>query len=127
MVMCVARVDLAARPELYNVDAVGYESLMLGLFTIWRGQFATREKPNELTVGFSRDGFNWDRPFRQTFLPVTDRQGDWSEGNVQSAGGVCLVVVAAPSEQRHRRHHTADSYGRTDKCSPVELDHTDPR
>lgn len=36
-----ARVDLATRPELYNVDAAGYESLMLGLFTIWRGQFAS--------------------------------------------------------------------------------------
>jgi hypothetical protein len=26
------------QPQLYNLDAVAYESLLLGLFTIWRGQ-----------------------------------------------------------------------------------------
>lgn len=36
------RVDLGSRPELYNLDAVAYESLLLGLFSIWRGsQIAT--------------------------------------------------------------------------------------
>ena len=28
-----------------------------------------REKINEVTVGFSRDGFHWDRPDRRSFLP----------------------------------------------------------
>ena len=50
---------LALAPELYNLDCVAYESLMLGLFTIWRGESSTREKINEVTVGFSRDGFHW--------------------------------------------------------------------
>ncbi len=31
------REDLKVEPQLYNFDAVAYESLMLGLFTIWRG------------------------------------------------------------------------------------------
>jgi hypothetical protein len=36
--MDAGRVDLAPRPELYNLDAVAYESVMLGLFCMWRGQ-----------------------------------------------------------------------------------------
>jgi hypothetical protein len=80
------------RPELYNLDCVGYESLMLGLFTIWRGETLLREKINEIEIGFSRDGFNWDRPVRSTFIGVSQKEGDWNWANVQSAGGCCLVV-----------------------------------
>ena len=80
------------RPELYNLDCVGYESLMLGLFTIWRGETGVREKINEIELGFSRDGFHWDRPDRSTFLGVSQKEGDWNWANVQSAGGCCLVV-----------------------------------
>ena len=80
------------RPELYTLDCVGYESLMLGLFTIWRGETLLREKVNEITIGFSRDGFHWDRPDRSTFLGVSQHEGDWNWANVQSAGGCCLVV-----------------------------------
>ena len=29
---------------------------------------------------------------RKAFIPISDRQGDWNWGNVQSAGGCCLVV-----------------------------------
>jgi len=65
---------------------------MLGLFTIWRGQPRDRAKPNEVCLGFSRDGFRWDRPDRRAFIPVSEKQGDWNWGNVQSAGGGCLVV-----------------------------------
>ena len=87
-----ARAGLAARPELYNLDCVGYESLMLGLFTIWRGESLVREKINEIEVGFSRDGFHWDRPHRSTFIGVSDTPGAWNWANVQSAGGCCLIV-----------------------------------
>jgi len=80
------------RPELYNLDCVGYESLLIGLFTIWRGEWDHREKANEVCVGFSRDGFHWFRPVRSAFVPVSDRVGDWNWANVQSAGGCCLVV-----------------------------------
>lgn len=79
-------------PELYNLDCVAYESVILGLFDIWVGQKIHRPKPNYLTVGFSRDGFHWDRTSRKPFIPVSDRKGDWNWGNVQSAGGCCLVV-----------------------------------
>ena len=79
-------------PELYNVDAVAYESLMLGLFAIYRGEDSDREKPNELCIGFSRDGFHWSRPTHEAFIPVSNRQGDWNWANVQSAGGVCVIT-----------------------------------
>lgn len=79
-------------PELYNLDAVAYESVMVGLFGLFRGEGSDREKPNELCVGFSRDGFHWSRPTHEPFIPVSNRQGDWNWANVQSAGGVCLVA-----------------------------------
>jgi len=85
-------------PQLYNHDAVGYESLMVGLFAIWQGPpngvcaKLNIQKRNELLVGFSRDGFHWYRPDRQRFLTVNPTEGAWNWGNVQSAGGCCLIV-----------------------------------
>lgn len=86
------RQDLGTPCELYNLDAVAYESLLIGLFDIWRGQPENRAKPNELCIGFSRDGFHWTRPSHEAFLPVSETVGDWNWANVQSAGGCCLVV-----------------------------------
>ena len=86
------RSDLDTRAELYNLDAVAYESVMLGLFTIFRGEQRTREKPNDICIGFSRDGFHWDRTSREAFLSVSEREGDWNWANVQSAGGCCAIV-----------------------------------
>jgi hypothetical protein len=80
------------RPELYTLDCVGYESLVLGLFSIWRGETLLREKINDIAIGFSRDGFHWHRPDRSTFIGVSDQEGAWNWANVQSAGGCCLVV-----------------------------------
>lgn len=88
----VQRPDLQTQPELYNVDAVGYESLMLGLFTIFRGEQSNREKPNDICVAFSRDGFHWDRSAREPFLTVSETPGAWNWANVQSAGGGCVIV-----------------------------------
>lgn len=86
------REDLKTPCQLYNLDCVAYESIMLGLFSIWRGQPDGRAKPNEVCIGFSRDGFHWGRPDRCPFVPVSENYGDWNWGNVQSAGGCCLVV-----------------------------------
>ncbi len=86
------RPDLNVAPELYNLDAVAYESLLLGLFTIWPGQPKDRAKPNYVCLGFSRDGFHWYRPDHRPFIGVSEKYGDWNWGNVQSAGGGCLVV-----------------------------------
>ena len=86
------RVDIHARPELYNLDCVAYESVLLGMFSMYYGDPINREKPNHLQVGFSRDGFHWTRPRREPFIDVSERLGDWNWSNVQSAGGCCLVV-----------------------------------
>lgn len=89
------RADLQVTPQLYNLDAVGYESLLVGLFTIWRGDKNIpegRPKPNSVWLGFSRDGYHWDRPVRQPFLDVSEKKGDWNWGNVQSVAGGFQVV-----------------------------------
>jgi hypothetical protein len=82
----------APRAELYNLDAVSYESVLLGLFSIWRGEPAEREKINEICLGYSRDGFHWSRPDRSAFIGVSEHVGDWNWANVQSVGGGCVVV-----------------------------------
>ena len=87
------RPEYGVYPELYNLDAVAYESILLGLFIIWTGEGgAGRPKPNQVFVAFSRDGFHWHRPNREPFVPVSDTAGSWNYGNVQSAGGCCLIV-----------------------------------
>src|SRR5947209_10357494 len=86
------RDDLKTTCQLYNLDCVAYESLLLGLFTIWRGDLNIppgRPKVNEICVGYSRDGFHWHRPDRHAFIGVSERAGDWNWGNIQSAGGGC--------------------------------------
>lgn len=87
------RDEYAVHPQLYNLDAIAYESILLGLFTIWTGEGGDgRPKPNQLFVAFSRDGFHWHRPNREPFIPASNVRGDWNYGNVQSAGGCCLIV-----------------------------------
>jgi hypothetical protein len=86
------------RPQLYNLDATPYESLMLGFFAIWTGpenDTVARErlqKRCDILLGFSRDGFHWDRPHRERFIAANWADGAWNFGNIQSAGGGCLVV-----------------------------------
>jgi hypothetical protein len=80
-------------PQLYNLDCVAYESLLLGFFAIWEGQpEGGRDKRNELLLGFSRDGFHWHRPDRTPFVGVNETPGAWNYANIQSAGGGCLVI-----------------------------------
>ena len=85
-------------PQLYNLDVFPYESLLVGLFTIWQGPDNETchalgiHKRNEVLVGFSRDGFHWDRSNRERFLGVSEDPRAWNAGNVQSVGGGCLVV-----------------------------------
>jgi hypothetical protein len=91
-------------PQLYNLDAVGYESVMVGLFNwFYPGGSDSDGLPGpdlvELGVGFSRDGFQWVRPMRGSgpgpngaFIAASDVPGTWNMGNTQSAGGCFLVV-----------------------------------
>ena len=84
--------------QLYKFSAVAYESLMLGLFAIFKGppnEIASQKgipKTIDLTVGFSRDGFHWNRPDRTPFVACSRIPGTWNRGYLHSAGGICLVV-----------------------------------
>ncbi|MSU73360.1 MAG: glycosyl hydrolase family 32 [Opitutus sp.] len=81
------------KAELYNFDATPYESLMLGLFSILHDNSrAGRPKINDIGFGFSRDGFHWDRPFREAVIPVADDAKAWNVANIQSVGGGCCIV-----------------------------------
>ncbi|MFI5178922.1 MAG: glycosyl hydrolase family 32 [Vicinamibacterales bacterium] len=86
------RVDMRVTPQLYNLDCVAYESVLLGLFSMFFGDPSGRHKPNQIEVGFSRDGFHWARPSREPFIGVSEHRGDWNWTNVQSTGGCCLVM-----------------------------------
>jgi len=84
-------------PQLYNLNAVGYESIMLGWHQILVdendiAQAAGRPKVTHLKFGFSRDGFNWYRPYKENIIASTKVDGDWDRGYVQSVGGVCAVM-----------------------------------
>jgi hypothetical protein len=83
---------IGTQPEIYALDCVAYESVLLGLFSIWRGDVLGRDKFNDVFTGFSRDGYHWTRLDRSPFLPMSDRKGDWNYGNVQTAGGCCTIV-----------------------------------
>jgi len=43
-------------------------------------------------LGFSRDGFHWDQPYRGRFISSTWDESNWRYGNVQSVAGGPLVV-----------------------------------
>jgi hypothetical protein len=91
-------------PQLYALDGVPYESVIVGLFN-WFYPGPGDDDPNnlpgpdlvELGVGFSRDGFYWVRPTRSNgptgaFIPASNIPGTWDMGNTQSVGGCFLVV-----------------------------------
>lgn len=83
-------------PQLYNLDAVAYESLMLGFFEIHHGpenDVCEKEglpKITELNFAYSRDGFHWHRPDRRAHIPA-ERRDVWDRGYVQSLGNLCCV------------------------------------
>ena len=84
--------------ELYNLDAVGYESILLGVFAIHRGppnEVCQREgfpKVTDLNLAYSRDGIHWDRPDRSSFLACSKKVGAWDRGYLHASGGVCVIA-----------------------------------
>jgi hypothetical protein len=85
------------KTQLYNFDAVAYESLMLGFFELHRGPENDRcermglPKLNEITFGYSRDGFHFYRPDRRAQIPAS-RKDTWDRGFVEGGGNLCAVV-----------------------------------
>ncbi|OAM89418.1 hypothetical protein OH491_14250 [Termitidicoccus mucosus] len=84
--------------QLYILHGMAYESILLGMFSIHLGPHNTLcdegrfPKITELKLGFSRDGFHWDRPQREPFIQATRKEGDWNRGYLHGATGVCLVA-----------------------------------
>jgi len=85
------------KTQLYNLDAVAYESVMLGFFELHRGPENDRcekmglPKLNEISFGYSRDGFHWSRPDRRAHLPAS-RADTWDRGFVEGGGNLCAIV-----------------------------------
>ena len=106
--------------DLYNVDAVSYESVTVGLYSLIIGKrcvpphpFGRAGEQDLVVAGWSRDGFHFQMPpvtaaapHRAPFLPMSDAgTGAWNHQNVQSVGGGFLVTDAAL---------TPDGYGPAD-------------
>lgn len=101
-----ARTDIFDKPDpelgyytqLYNLDAVAYESVMLGVYSVFMGppNFVCERtglpKINDLKLSFSRDGFHFDRGAHSDFLRSSRRPGSWDYGYLHPANGICTVV-----------------------------------
>ena len=85
-------------PQLYNCDAIAYESIMLGFFAIWQGpdnDVTAKQgiqKRNEVLIGYSRDGFHWSRPSHKPFMGVNMEEGAWNWANSQPIIGSPIIV-----------------------------------
>ena len=88
---------IGMEPELYNVDAVGYESIMLGMFQIYYGPSNQTcadlgvPKITGLQFMYSRDGYHFSRPHREDAIKASMYKGAWDRGYVQSVGGVTVI------------------------------------
>lgn len=84
-------------PGIYNFDSVAYESLMLGFFQMWYGpendEIAKTGLPKitEIQLGYSRDGFYYDRPDRNAIIPASRTEGTWDYGYLQTCTGGVIV------------------------------------
>ena len=114
-------------PQLYSLNAVAYESLMIGLHYIHRGpNNAVCDKGGfpklvDLELGFSRDGFHWDRPDRRGFIVGSRTEGSWDRGYLHGAAGVFVVLddqlvfpymgTSGVAPSGHRGMYTGGSIG----------------
>ena len=84
-------------PQLYNLEAAPYESLMIGVFQVHYGPLNAicnelkMPKFTDLQITYSRDGFHWHRPDRTPFIAATRKKGDWDFAYLHSASTVCAV------------------------------------
>lgn len=85
-------------PQIYNFDVMPYESVMLGMYSVWQGPENDAcaelgiQKRNEIALGYSRDGFHFHRPTHDIFIGVNETDKAWNWGNVQSVIGTPIIV-----------------------------------
>ena len=90
--------EVGDEPQLYMLHGIAYESILLGMFQIHLGphnrvcEEGKFPKITELKLGYSRDGFHWDRPEREPFIKATRKEGDWNRAYLHSTAGICLVA-----------------------------------
>lgn len=86
------------KPEIYSLCAVGYESIMLGSFQMLKGPENNEmiktgiPKVTDLVLGYSRDGFYYTRPDRNSFIESSQVAGTWDRGYLHQVSSVCLIV-----------------------------------
>lgn len=87
-------------PQLYNVDAVAYESLMVGMFEILHpgpkdngsSVEAGMPKITDLHFAYSRDGWHFTRPDRTAAIASSRwGTGKWDSGYLSPMGGICVI------------------------------------
>lgn len=89
--------ETGIRPQLYNVDCIAYESIMLGMFQIFCGPDNNScaqtgiPKITELMPMYSRDGYHFSRPSRDTFIKASRTAGTWDRGYIQSTTGGIII------------------------------------
>lgn len=114
-------------PQLYSLNAVAYESLMVGMHYIHRGpkneicDQGKFPKLLDLELGFSRDGFHWDRPDRRGFIAGSRTEGTWDRAYLHGTAGVFVVLddqlvfpymgTSGVSPRGHRGMYTGGSIG----------------
>lgn len=86
-------------PGIYNHDAMPYESVMLGFFSVWQGpendvcNQLGMVKRNQIMVGYSRDGgYSYAREDMNPFIPLEENATSYRSGNLQSSIGSPLIV-----------------------------------
>jgi hypothetical protein len=90
--------EINNNPQLYSLNAVAYESIMLSeqylLLGPWNrickeGKFP---KITELHLGFSRDGFHWSRTSdRKPFIAASRKDGAHDRAYLHGTNGVLIV------------------------------------
>ena len=88
-------------PQLYNVDAVAYESILLGMFEILHPGpkdnttcvEAGMPKITDLHFAYSRDGKTFGRPDRTAAIAASRwGSGKWDTGYLSPMGGLCVIL-----------------------------------
>ncbi len=87
------------QPSLYNLDAIAYESIMLGAFAVFMGPendvstLCGVPKHTELHLAYSRDGFHWSRPQERIpfIAPCREDPKSWERGYIHSNNGICII------------------------------------
>ena len=94
-----ARIPSQKHAQLYNFDAVAYESIMLGMAEIHIGpendicEKVGMPKITDLKFAFSRNGKDFIRPERSAAI-ASERwdSGKWDAGYVQNVANLCVIM-----------------------------------